>query len=117
MSIPLYFILQINYPTLVPGVDYILNNPGTGDQIQQWNNATVAQPTSGQLTAWQTDAATTAAWTKIQNGWTNAPILAQLAAIDAQSIRALRETGSASTTKLNTLTTQAAALRAQLLPT
>lgn len=127
MKIPLINILQIQYPTMTIGIggqiqlaDY---NDGNGAFIQTWNVPysivslslnVVGQPTASQLLAWQTDTITTQTYTYQQNTITNAQIIIQLQAIDAKSIRALRENDP---TYLASLTTQAVALRAKLLPT
>jgi len=127
MSIPILDILQIQYPTATVGVNGQIqlqdHGDGNGPVIGVWNvpsNVTsvslgvTGQPTAAQLLAWQTDTTTTQTYTYMQNAIANAPILAQLQAIDAKTIRSLRESDP---TMLATLTTQAVALRAQLLPT
>lgn len=118
MNIPLYNIIQINYPTGIIGlngnIQLIDYNDGNGPFISEWNVPNVEQPTVDQLNAFQTDANTIQQYTFQQNKITNAPIYAQLDQIDIKSVRALRE---ADPTYLVTLTSQAVALRAQLLPT
>ena len=118
MSIPLMYVIQINYPTAIVGlngnVTLVNHGLGAGDEIGAWNVPNVTQPTADQLAAYQTDANTIAKWQFIQNGWSNAPLIVQLDAIDAKSIRAIRTND---TVRMASLESEAAALRAQLLPT
>ena len=113
--IPLYVILQVNYPTanLSPNGNVQLGDIGNGPQIISWGVPNIAEPTEEQLTAFQTDQNTLNNWTLIQNIAANASILAQLKELDDKSIRALREPDP---TYISTLTTQASSLRSQLLP-
>jgi hypothetical protein len=116
--IPLINILQIQFPTATFGIrgnaQLVDNSDGKGPFISVWNVPNTTQPTSDQLLVWQTDAATIAAYTFQQNAIANAPIIAQLQVIDDKSIRSIRESDP---TYLATLTSQAVALRATLLPT
>ena len=126
MTLSIIQAIQINVPTVVFGSNIGVNScnvvmqdiqDGNGPFIGIWAVPNVPQPTLDQITAWQNDPTTLQKYTLQQNAIANAPIQTQLDAIDLQSIRALREPGTASTTKLTNLTTQAATLRAQLLPT
>lgn len=119
MTIPLATLIQLNVPTATFGlggnVQISDHGDGKGAVIQVWNIPNIIKPDAAQLSAWQDSSIQ--AYTFQQNAITNATVLAQLTTLDLQSIRALREPGNASTTKLNTLTSQASTLRAQLLPT
>lgn len=109
----LYELLVLKYPTANFQTDIILQDDGKGAYIKQWNLSGNTQPTIEQLTTWYTDSAVLSAYTFAQNKLSNMPIKTQLDDIDAQSIRALRTNDTA---RLTTLETQAAALRATLLP-
>lgn len=115
--IPLYYILQINYSTAIVGiggnVQLCNHGDGNGDQINSWDVPGVVQPTADELLALQNDSNTVNTYQAKLNAEANAPILAQLDALDLKSIRALREPDP---TYLATLASQAVALRAQLLP-
>lgn len=113
--IPLYDILKINFPNAIFGLNGTIQLTSIGEGvdpvIQFWGISNCAQPTPEQITAWQTDPTTIAAYTVQQNAITNAPIIAQLKEIDNKSIRALRTND---TNRLTELETQAAQLRSQL---
>ena len=117
MNIPLYNVIQINYPTAVIGLhgNCVLVNHGdeNGDQIGAWSVPDVVQPTVDQLTALQSDVNTINSYQAILNTQINEPLLQQLQELDNKTIRPLREND---TVMIGQLTTQAAALRAQLLP-
>lgn len=119
--IPLYSILKFNFPTATFGIEGNVQlsdyGDGNGAVISYWNVPNTTQPTNEQLIAWQTDTATIQAYIFQQNAVANIAIQKQLDDIDSQSVRALREPSAQSTAKLATLTSQASALRAQLLPT
>lgn len=119
MLIPLPQLLTLKYPDIKIGpfedTDQVVlsdHNDGNGAYIHVWNYPHAPQPTQTDLDQWQIDLVQT--HTFQQNAITNAPILGQLQEIDAKSIRSLRENNTA---MLSALTSQAAALRAQLLPT
>lgn len=80
-----------------------------------WENTDIPKPTKEELDQWGVELQQQ--YTFQQNATANQPILAQLDELDKQSIRALREPSNYSTNKLNTIAQEAAALRAQLLPT
>jgi hypothetical protein len=115
--IPLYNIIQINYPTAIIGlngnVQLADHGDGLGAVIQLWDIPGVDQPTDEQLTALQNDANTIATYQAHLNTHLNQPILDKLDELDRKSIRPIRENDVA---LLASLTTQAVALRAQLLP-
>jgi hypothetical protein len=78
-----------------------------------WENTDIPMPSKADVTQWMQDALLTAQYTFAQNKIANQLIYSQLDAIDAKSIRPLREND---TQRLADLTAQAVALRAQLLP-
>jgi hypothetical protein len=112
-------VLRIQYPTADFVFKVIVQDDGDskGLYIFQWDNTLGTQPTQDQINGWLSDPTTQQKYTFAQNAIANVLILNQLNDIDNQSIRALREPSTASTARLQTLTTQAVALRAQLLPT
>lgn len=118
MTVPLYAVIQINYPTanLMPEGNVQVGDRGDGNGavIVVWNVPGVVQPTPDILAAFQSDPNTVNAYQAQLNVAINASIISQLEAIDLRSIRPLRESDSA---LLATLAAQAVALRAQLLPT
>ena len=111
-------VLKIKFPGIDLDKDVSLrdHSDGRGIIIGAWNRQE-PMPSPNDLANWLLDPVVIQQYTFQQNALLNIPIIAQLDAIDVQSIRALREPGTASTTKLAALTQQAAALRAQLLPT
>ena len=116
MTITLYDVLTIKYPTAVIGIDgnvQLINN-GVSDEILAWNVPNEIQPTQAQIDAWLIDATVLQQYTFKQNKIANKAIYDQLDIIDAKSIRALRTND---TVRLTALEAQAAALRGQLLPT
>lgn len=113
--IPLYDIISLKYSDAIFGVggnvqlgDYGLGN---GPEIIVWE-LNESQPTVEELAMLQTDPTILSAYTLEQNIITNAPIIAQLDALDAKSIRALRTND---TVRLADLEAQAVTLRAQLV--
>lgn len=107
-------ILKIKYPSADFAFKLIVQDNGEGQYIAQWDNTLGEQPTQEQIDSWQQDSTVQQQYTFNQNKITNQSIYDQLDAIDAKSIRALRTND---TVRLTALETQAAALRAQLLPT
>ena len=107
-------LLKLKFPTANMITDIIIQDDGKGPYIKQWNLQNTPQPTPMTLVSWQTDPTTIQQYTFQQNSITNAPIYAQLQNIDIKSIRSLRESD---TVYLASLTSQAIALRSQLLPT
>jgi hypothetical protein len=105
-------IITINYPSAIYPINYLISDDYSS--ITNWNVPNETEPTSTQLLAWKTDPTTVQAYKLRQNAIQNAPIIAQLQALDLQSIRCLREPDAA---KLASITAQAVALRATLLPT
>ncbi len=116
--IPLYYIIQINYPGVTIGlnqqVELVNHNDGEGDQIAIWSVPNVLQPTTSQLAALQTDTNTINNYQLILNIEANKPVMMQLEDIDKRSIRSIRENDTAMIAQWSS---QAAILRAKLLPT
>ena len=117
LQIPLINLLQLQYPGIVIGINgqVVLSDYGTGEGpfISSWNVPGVKQPSTNDLATFQASPNIQAGYQALLNTWQNAPIIAQLDAIDTQSIRTLREPDP---TYLTALTAKAVALRAQLLP-
>ncbi len=107
-------ILRIKYPNANFRTDICIQDDanGQGQYIKSWNLIGEPQPSVEQLEAWGIDAIVLSAYADQQNAIMNAPLIAQLEAIDLKSIRALR---SNDTERLEELETQAIALRAQLV--
>lgn len=110
-------VLKIQFPNADFRSEIILQDDGNGAYIKQWNLQGISEPSQDQINQWINDPTMQQQHTFKQNAIANIPILDQLEEIDKQSIRALREPGTQSTIKLQNLTAQAVALRAQLLPT
>lgn len=110
-------MLLIKFPAL-QGVSYWLTQyDGTpwNDAYDGlvWENKDIPMPTKDEINQWMIDATILQQYTFSQNAITNKPVYTQLDEIDTKSIRPLRENDTA---RLATLASQAAALRAQLLP-
>lgn len=105
-------LLKLKFPTANFRKDILLQNDGEGIYIKEWNLANVNQPTSDEILTWSIDPTLVASYTAQQNAITNAPIIAQLEAIDMKTIRALREND---TVRIAQFASDAAALRAQLV--
>lgn len=117
MSIPLYYIVKIQYPDVTIGyncqVELVDHGDGTGVQIGVWNVPNVVQPTTQELEALSLDLNVIAEYQAMLNKVENQSIIAQLDSLDLKSIRAIRENDTA---KIAQWDDQAAILRAQLLP-
>ena len=107
-------VLHLKFPTanFLKDIKLCDHGLGNGIEIQEWNLQGVPQPSAGDIATWMADPAIIAAYTAQQNAIANAPIIAQLDAIDAKSIRALRTND---TVRLTGLENQAIELRAQLV--
>lgn len=91
-------------------VDIKLQDDGQGPYIKEWN-LEVPQPTMDELNAAYTDPSVQQQWALEQNRIANLPIIAQLDALDLQSIRAIRAKDEG---RIAALELQAALLREQL---
>lgn len=117
MSIPIYYIVKIQYPNVTIGyncqVELVDHGDGNGVQIGVWNVPNVAQPTIQELEALSLDLNVAASYQALLNEVENQPIIAQLDSLDLKSIRAIRENNAA---KVAQWDAEADILRAQLLP-
>lgn len=100
-------IIQYHLPTVDFTKDVILEYDNNRVlRIVEWNLAN--PPKASDIIQWTTNYI-------INNSVTNSDILDHLDNIDKQSIRALREPGSISTTQLSSLTSQATSVRSKLV--
>ncbi len=106
----LFDILNLKFPNSDFMRDIILQDDGQGPYIKEWN-LNIDIPTQIDLDQWGIDLIPQYEFQ--QNKITNQPIYSQLDLIDLKSIRAIRENDQ---TRIADLESQAAALRAQLLP-
>lgn len=108
-------LISIKYPNARIGFGYDVwfADYGNGQEIQGWN-LEEEQPSKEEIDSWQDDPEVIAAHQAKLNIIANNEIYAQLDVIDYKSVRPLRENDTA---RLQELNVQAAALRAQLLPT
>lgn len=117
MFIPLPNLLLIVYPGITIGLGLSVelqdHGNGMGAEISSWSYENSPQPTKEEIDAWQNDVNNQAAYQAVLNTDLNAGLLSQLDIIDLKSIRAIRENN---TQLIAQWTTQAAALRAKLLP-
>ncbi len=108
-------LIQAKYPDAIANGQIELrdDSDGQGPYISKWQMGSIAKPTKAQITAMLSDTDVQAKYQLMQNKQANQAVYKQLQDLDLKTIRPLRE---GDTAMINTLKTQAIALRAQLLP-
>lgn len=110
ISLPI--LLELKFPDIEFDYQVTLKDEGNGPEINAWNRLE-PRPTQEDIIAWQNDPAIIHQHTCQQNMLANKSIHEELDALDSKSVRALRTNDSA---RLADLESQAAVLRAKLLP-
>lgn len=108
----IYDVLKIKYPEADFRKGIIIFDDGQGPYIKEWNLPDLIQPSMQEIEDWKTDPLVLEAFNKKANDLLNAPIYAELDALDLKSIRAIRGGDSI---YIASLEGQAQALRDKLI--